>query len=481
MTSPLQPAPGLAVIAVVASASAVVGYAVAWYTLRPATAPEPELVTTAHPEVAAAAPAELPAATAAPTSFADVVELAIPAVVGITSTERTGDDGLLARFRSMFRGHPEINRQSAGTGFVVSASGYIITNHHVIEDADAVQVETFDGRELTAEVVGADPETDLALLKVPAESELAPLPLGDSDRLRVGDWVAAIGNPLMYDHTVTVGVVSAKGRRLTASAFDSYLQTDAAINVGNSGGPLLNLHGEVVGINTAIASQGQNIGFAVPVNTAVAILPALKSRGRVARGFLGVSIDPVESDHVVSLGLDGTAGALISRVEPGEAGDRAGLKPGDVVLEVDGHKVDDPTALVQAIAACTPGQEVRLRIRRDGEDKGIRARLGERKRADAAPRPARLGIDARPADDRLRSRFGIDEEVSGLVVTEVDNDGPSADLLEPGDVLLEIDRAPVRTRRSLARALAEKRAGDDVLLYLWRDGRRFFLTVETGG
>ena len=281
-------------------------------------------------------------------------------------------------------------RRGAGTGFIIDETGYILTNHHVIETADRINVRLADGRTLRAERVGSDPDTDIALIKVTSPRPLPHAPLGDSDSLRVGEWVLAIGNPLAYEHTVTVGVVSFIGRKLFDSSLDRYIQTDAAINFGNSGGPLINARGEVIGINAAISSRASNIGFAVPINQASAILPQLRDKGRVSRGYIGVALRDVDADLQRSLGLKSAAGALVQDVTPGSPGARAGLRPYDVIVAVDGKPVVRNDELIQNVSARPPGSMATLQVvtGRPGAERG-----GEAGRA-AAPRasdPARRG------------------------------------------------------------------------------------------
>src|SRR5215470_805700 len=339
-------------------------------------------------------------------SFADIADEAMPAVVSITSTNIVkgtanrrnvvpfggggGSDG--DPFEFFFgprRGQPqqrddeEHKDVQGGTGFVISETGEIVTNYHVIENADKVEVRIGKER-FTAKVVGKDPATDLALLKVDARRTLTKLPLGDSDKLRVGEWVMAVGDPLNFDKTVTVGVVSAKDRSgLTADAatrsFENYIQTDAAINFGNSGGPLLNVNGEVIGINTAIFRPAQNIGFAVPINTLKTILPQLRDKGKVTRGFLGINIVNVDSDRAAAFGLKSEEGAFVEQVESGKPADKAGVKPGDTIVKVDSVPVKDTRDLIGYVSGKAPGSSVQLEVVREGKPQTLTAHLAERK------------------------------------------------------------------------------------------------------
>ena len=280
-------------------------------------------------------------------------------------------------------------RRGTGSGVIIEADGHILTNHHVIERAERILVKLADGRTLRAEVVGSDPDTDIALIKVSSPQAFPVAPLGDSDGLRVGEWVCAIGNPLAYEHTVTVGVVSYIGRKLFDSSLDNYIQTDAAINFGNSGGPLINARGEVIGINAAISSRASNIGFAVPVNQARAVLPQLKARGRVARGYIGVALKDVDPDLQRSLGLGSTRGALVQDVTEDSPGERAGLRPYDLITAVDGQPVTSNDELIRRIAATEPGTAVNVDLVRDARPMRLVVKLAERPGRAAEPGESR--------------------------------------------------------------------------------------------
>ena len=304
-------------------------------------------------------------ASAGAVNFADVAERINAAVVNIDATSknsrerRRGDEADPGRD---FEGP----RQGSGSGFIIDREGFILTNHHVIDGAERITVTMADGRAFRGEVVGADPAIDVALLRVRTDGRLPEAPLGNSDDLRVGEWVCAIGNPLGYVHSVTVGVVSFIGRKLFDKSLDDYIQTDAAINFGNSGGPLINAAGEVVGINSAISSRASNIGFAVPINQAVAILPQLKERGRVARGFIGVGLTDVTPALQRALNLSVAKGAMIQDVTPGSPADRAGLRAYDIIVEVEGRQVINNEEVIRDISARQPGSVARLEIVRDG-------------------------------------------------------------------------------------------------------------------
>src|SRR5512138_1246635 len=382
------------------------------------------------------------AATLAPaiSSFADVAERLNPAVVNIDATTRGSarsrrfgglpvPDGPDLFDRPGGR-DPQGPRRGAGTGFVIDPDGLILTNHHVVDGADRIMVRLTDGRNLHATRIGSDPDTDVALIKVQSTRPLPFAPLGDSDALRVGEWVVAIGNPLAYEHTVTVGVVSFIGRKLFDSSLDDYIQTDAAINFGNSGGPLINAHGEVIGINSAISSRANNIGFAVPINQARAILPQLKARGRVSRGFIGIVLTDVTPDLQRSLRLAVSRGALVQDIAPNSPGERAGIRAYDVVTAVDGRTIWTNDELIREISARPPGSAARLRVIRDGHERSMIVKLAERPTHDETddelaperPRNAeqprtperRVGVTVRDIDTSIIRRLSM-SGVQGVV------------------------------------------------------------------
>jgi serine protease Do len=415
-------------------------------------------------------------------NFADVAERVNAAVVNIEAASRGGER------RRRGPDEPgdvpprefELPHQGSGSGFVIDRQGYILTNYHVIEDADRITVTLADGRALRAEVVGTDPAIDVALIKVSDAGALETAPLGDSDELRVGEWVCAIGNPLGYVHSVTVGVVSFIGRKLFDASLDDYIQTDAAINYGNSGGPLINARGQVVGINSALSSRASNIGFAVPINQAVAILPQLKARGRVSRGFIGVVLTDVTPDLQRSLNLSVTRGALVQDVSEGSPAERAGVRPYDIILSVDGREVLSNDELIRDISGRQPGTMTRLELLRDGRRQSAQIRLIERPRdlggADPAP-PARrsepalpddvpLGLVVRDLDVGFVRRMGVPRGVSGVVVVRVDPAGASfSPPMRRGFVIIEINRQPVRSVAEFARVIASARTGDALAFY----------------
>jgi serine protease Do len=383
-------------------------------------------------------------------------------------------------FFGLPEGHPEPRRRqpsprefrvpSLGSGFVISEDGYIVTNNHVVDGVDTIKVIFHDGAELEAEIVGQDPKTDIALLKVDSPEPLLALPLGDSEAVLPGDWVVAIGNPFGLEHTVTAGIVSAKGRDIGQGPYDDFIQTDAAINPGNSGGPLLNLAGQVIGINTAINPRANTIGFAVPVNLAKEILPQLRESGRVTRGWLGVMIQPVSPELAKAFGLPDERGALVSQVTPGSPADEAGLKRGDVIVEYAGSGIERMRDLPRAVSATQPGERVELVVVREGDRKTLDVEIGTLEDSEALARPAaggveRLGLRVTDLTPELREQLGAKED-TGVVVVEVDPDGPAADAgLRNGDILLELGRDRIESVRDLQEKLA-KHSGPALFLVL---------------
>jgi serine protease Do len=431
-----------------------------------------------------------------PPTFADLAERVSPGVVNIqTSKTVSGGFNLPRPFEEFFGGNPffgfenpqrEYKVPSLGSGFVISEDGYIVTNNHVVENVDTIQVAFVDGSEEEAEVVGRDPKTDLALIKIDADRKLHALPLGDSDKVRPGEWVVAIGNPFGLEHTVTAGIISAKHRIIGQGSYDDFLQTDAAINPGNSGGPLLNLKGEVIGINTAINPRANTIGFAVPVNMAKSIVPQLRSRGRVVRGWLGVVIQGITPELAEQFELESERGALVSRVLPDGPADDAGLEHGDVIVEFDGKPVADWKDLPRIVADTPVGEKVSLRVVRKGKEKTLRVEIGELEEPELAEapnkaesEPAALGIRVQDLTDELAQQLGVDEE-NGVVVTQVEPGGPAAEAgLRRGDVIVEVDRTEVAGVGDLRKKLDE--ADDDVLMLIRRGDATIFVPVKRRG
>jgi serine protease Do len=450
-----------------------------------------------------------PAPGGAPSSFADLAERTSPAVVNIQTSRTLGGPGgggggpegrprhPLEEFFGPFGGGPfedllEQPRKvpSLGTGFVISPDGYIITNNHVIEDVDKIEVQFEDGKKYDATVVGRDPRTDVALIRVEPDGTLPALPLGDSDSVRPGDWVVAIGNPFGLAHTVTAGIVSARHREINqdpdARRFDDFLQTDAAINPGNSGGPLINLSGEVIGINTAINPRANTIGFAVPVNIAKDVLPQLRASGKVTRGWLGVYIQPIDSQMQELLGLADTQGALVSKVEPGSPADTAGVKSGDVVVEFDGKKIEKMEELPRFVARAGVGERLDLVVLRKGDRKKLGVTLGELdadvEKASATPseesRP-RYGLTVQDLTPEVAQQLGIEGD-KGVLVSKVEPESPADEAgIRRRDVILEVNQKPIGSSKDFSKAMEGSDKG--ALLLVRRGDAEIFVAVKQKG
>jgi serine protease Do len=429
-------------------------------------------------------------------NFADVVERINPAVVNIDATTRGGSTSDRRRRRPGTPDPPDlfdrpdsnpprgdVPRRGAGSGFIIDADGSILTNNHVIDGAERIIVKLSDGRTMRARVVGADPDTDIALIKVDGQPGLPVAPLGDSAVLRMGESECAIGNPLGYEHTVTVGVVSYLGRKLFDASLDNYIQTDAAINFGNSGGPLINSRGEVIGINAAISSRASNIGFAVPINGASGILPQLRARGRVSRGYIGVGLRDVDSDLQRSLDLPVNHGALVQDVTGGSPAERAGIRPYDVILSFDGGTVANDDELIKDISAKIPGSAAAVRILRDGRQLTTTVKLAERPRRDAAAnaqagsvpsdrdrgqQESPLGLTVRDLDASAFNRYDLPRETRGVLITRVEPMSSSFDAdVQRGTVLLEINRKRVESVADYRRLARAAHPGDVLALYIY--------------
>jgi serine protease Do len=423
-----------------------------------------------------------------------------PAVVNISTTQVVklnrprmrnpfGQQDPFDEFFNNFFGRmpKEQKRRSLGSGFIVSPDGYILTNNHVVEKADEVTVTLLDKEEFKAKVVGTDPKIDIALIKIDAKKKLAHVPLGDSDRLEVGEWVLAIGNPFGLGHTVTAGIVGAKGRIIGSGPYDDFIQTDASINPGNSGGPLFNLKGEVVGINTAIVQGGQGIGFATPIQLAKSVLDQLKEKGKVTRGWLGVYIQPLTPDAAENLGISGRRGALVSDVTSGGPAEKAGIRSGDVIVGFNGKEIRDEHELPQAVASTKPGKTVDVRLLRDGKETTVAVTIVEMagepgKPAGGHDLPKSLGLTVQDITPEIAQRFQI-EDTKGVVVTDVEDGSPADEAgFNEGDIIRVIlrqnKRNPVTNAAEFAK-LVKKFQSDKTMLFLVERGdSRVLLTVK---
>jgi serine protease Do len=422
-------------------------------------------------------------ARGAPESFADLAEKLLPAVVNIASTANvteqslTGDPQLDEFFKEFFeRSQPEgpVQETSLGSGFLIDPDGYIVTNNHVIQGATEVTVRLQDGTELSAEVIGSDDKTDLALIKVEASAPLAYVSWGDSDAVRIGDWVVAIGNPFGLGGTVTAGIVSARQRDINAGPYDDFIQTDAAINRGNSGGPMFDMDGGVIGVNTAIFSPSGGsigIGFAIPSNQARVVIDQLREFGYTRRGWIGVRIQSVDEELAEGRGLDAPVGALVANVSPGGPAEVAGIVAGDVILTFDGKSVHDMRALPKLVAETPIGKTVEVVVWRDRAEQTLNLEVGELDEEEAAaaeqPEPPTMpeqaevpliGLSVASLTPEIRQAFEIGEEVTGVVITEVDANSSAAEKgLQPGDVIRDVDQKPVASPADVDARVQEAR------------------------
>ncbi len=434
-----------------------------------------------------------------PVSFADLAEKVSPGVVNIQTSR------MVKQFNvNPFNGEPmnplpnnpfgnpfqdngsEVEVPALGTGFVISEDGYIVTNNHVVEKVDSITVVFLDGSEHPAKIIGRDPKTDIALIRVETKEKLPSLPLGDSDLVRPGDWVLAVGNPFGLAHTVTAGIVSAKGRAIGLGPYDNFIQTDAAINPGNSGGPLINLQGEVIGMNTAINPRANTIGFTVPINMVKEVLPQLKSQGHVTRGWLGVVIQPINEALQKSFKLPSKDGALISKIEPSGPAAQAGLKHGDVIIRFDGEVVAKMEDLPRLVARASVGKKVSIVVLRDGQEKTFSVKVGEMKEPELddtspiheeAQSGFKLGVRVQDLNDQIAAQLQI-PTTEGVVVTAVlPGSAAQSANLQPGDVILEIDRSPVKNVKELKTQLAK--AKGQVLLLIRRGDGTLYVPVAS--
>lgn len=375
----------------------------------------------------------------------------------------------------------------SGSGVIVDKRGYILTNNHVVGEAAEVEVRLSDKSRFIGKVVGKDPDTDLAVVKVDTDHELPFVPIGDSSKLKVGQWAIAVGNPFGLDRTVTVGVVSAMGREnINLSRYEDFIQTDASINPGNSGGPLFNIHGEVIGINTAIINFAQGIGFAIPSNMARDIMAQLVEKGRVVRGWLGIGIQQLTPELASKFGVKETEGVLVSEVFDGHPAQKAGIIPGDIISGVEGKQVDTPAALARAIAGMMPGKKVEVEVIRDGKRRSLVVEITERKEEvvtaaipKAKPEIA-LGINVEDLTQELIERFNIKEK-KGVVISDVEPNSPAErEGIRPGDLLKEVNKVEVNSVTEFNAVMSKLKKDESILLRVIRENRAFFIVLNLG-
>jgi serine protease Do len=456
-------------------------------------------------------------AKAPPESFADLAEKLLPGVVNISTTqtrkEAMPDLPALppgSPFEEFFKDFLERQKggnvprkiTSLGSGFIIDPSGLVVTNNHVIADAEEITVTLHDNTQLTAEIIGRDPKTDIAVLKVKPEKPLAALTFGDSDKARIGDWILAIGNPYGLGGSVTVGIVSAHHRDINIGPYDDFIQTDASINRGNSGGPMFNLDGEVIGINTAIFSPtggSVGLGFAIPSTLAEPVIAQLREFGRTRRGWLGVRIQAVTEEIAESLGLNEVTGALIAKVNEGEPAANGGMESGDIVLEFDGQKIDDYRKLQKVVAAAPVGRKVKVTVWRNEKKVPLEIMVGELEKyeevaaheegegdgsATPAPKAAStelLGLKLSELTPNLRQEFNIPEGVRGVVITDVSFESDAAEKgLRPGDVIIEVSQEQVQSPKEVKDKIesAKKIGRRSVLLLIQHEGNRQFVPLK---
>lgn len=463
----------------------------------------------ARANVADTPPINPPAVQAPQQSFADLVETVQPAVVSIVVEGRVSRNRVTPqfqlpqdeRFREFFEHFfgqtpeggndraPDMRVRAAGSGFIVDPNGYIVTNLHVIKDANEITVVLNDGTKLTATLQGSDAKTDLALLKVEPDQALPWVKFGDSEKVRPGDWVVAIGNPFGLGGTVTTGIVSARGRDIQSGPYDDYLQIDAAINSGNSGGPLFDTNGNVIGVNTAIFSpNGGNvgIGFAIPSSQAQAVVTALKNSGHVERGYLGVQIQTVTKELADSLNLGDAQGALVAAVTADTPAAQAGIEVGDVIVAFDGKRIGEMRELPRLVAATSPGDRASVTVIRNGKEKQLQVTVAPSQetvaKAESQPEPdgTRLGVTVAALSEEARTRFNIAEDVQGTVIVKVESGSPAASAgLRPGDVIRKADGREVASPDDLIEVLRKDadKEQKQVVLLVNRAGNQWFVPV----
>ncbi|MFA9407232.1 MAG: DegQ family serine endoprotease [Candidatus Dadabacteria bacterium] len=435
-------------------------------------------------------------------SLSPLVKQLSPSVVNISTTSvskstarsfespfgEEGDEQFDDLFKKFFGDSPEreFKRKGLGSGFIFSEDGYIITNNHVVERATDIKVILQNGDSYPAKIIGTDPKSDLAVLKIEPETKLPAVRFGNSDRLEIGDWVLAIGNPFGLGHTVTSGIISAKGRSLGLGSYDDFVQTDAAINPGNSGGPLFNFQGEVVGVNTAIIAGGQGIGFAIPVNIAKNVVSQLRNGGKVVRGWIGISVQSVTPEIAESLKLEDDDGALVADVTDGGPADKAGVRRGDIIIELNGNKIDEMPDLPKLVASYAPGTKTNMKVRRDSKEKVLNIKLGElpEQGAQISNRVVdheveqNLGLVVQEITPQIQSKLGI-EYSNGVVITDVrGNSMASKAGLLNGDVVLEINKKQIVNLDDYRKSVDSVKIGQNLLFLVRRGSNTVYVALK---
>ncbi len=437
-----------------------------------------------------------------PANFSQLAKIAKPGVVNIRTVKTIQGGGRVFRhffgnpfgnrerdpFRDFFGPNDngpsrEFKQRSLGSGFIIDSDGYIVTNNHVVEDADQIKVRLATDKEYDATVVGRDSKTDLALIKIEGAVDLSPLPMGDSDNQTVGSWVVAIGSPFGLEQTVTAGIISAKGRILGSGPYDDFIQTDASINPGNSGGPLINMKGEVIGINTAIVASGQGIGFAIPINMAKDIVTQLKSKGEVTRGWLGVGIQDLTPELSEYYKLGDRSGVLVTHVFEGDPADKAGIKVNDLIVSVGGEPITSSRELSRRIAGLGVGKSAEITIVRGGKERTISIKTTKREdqelQARAKPESEdKLGFSVQTLEPEVASRLGYDEAEKGVLVTGIQGDSKAEKAgVQEGDLIKEVNRTPITSAVDFRKELDKVKKGDPIMLLI-RRGNSGFIVIK---
>jgi serine protease Do len=438
-----------------------------------------------------------------PESFSHLAEMISPAVVNISTVKTVNtqnrmfrhfeeepfdrDDPMRDFFKKFFgpERQRDFKQQSLGSGFIIDAEGYIVTNNHVIENADEIKVILKDEAEFDAEIVGRDANTDIALIKIKTEINLPEVKFGDSEVLEVGQWVMAIGNPFGLEHTVTAGIVSAKGRVIGSGPYDDFIQTDASINPGNSGGPLINMNGEVVGINTIIIAGGQGIGFAIPINLAKGIIDQLKDQGEVTRGWLGVSIQDIKGELADYYGVNEGAGVLVVGVVPGDPADEAGIQPHDIILEINGKSVESSRSLIKRVADIDVGETINIEILREGKRKTFYVKVAKREETKVASVFTQkkgedaLGIRVSNMTPKIARQFDLTDSGGAVVVSIAPDSKADKSGVQVGDIIKGINRKEIKTAAQYHKVIGQIKKGDAIALLMIRKNRGFVVAKLT--
>lgn len=472
----------------------LLAFLVAFFIVSLAGVLRSSFTKTGAPEISAAEAVLPDGPVKVPLSFTELSEKVTPVVVNISTTKTFkgqsfgsplgrspfGDDFFERFFGDMPR--REFKQRSLGSGFIISNDGYIFTNNHVVEQADKILVKISDGKEYEAKVIGRDANTDIALIKIKADNSLPVAEIGNSDQVKVGEWVIAIGNPFGLEATVTAGIVSAKGRVIGAGPYDNFIQTDASINPGNSGGPLFNMEGKVIGINTAIVAQGQGIGFAIPINMAKSILNDLKTKGKVTRGWLGVSVQDLTEDMAKNLNHKTRSGALVSEVFKGDPADLAGIKVGDIIIEINDKAIKDMHELLLTVATLSVGDKAKMKVLRDGREITVTAVIAERKdRQPGVPTEStggHFGIAVQDITDEIARQLGVPKN-TGVIITDVEA-GSAADeaRLQTGDIILQVNRVTIKSVANYRTEIAKAAEKKSVTLLIKRGRSNFFVALR---